>query len=47
MKEYQDLIGKIGIAIAIIIAGVMISDAIWEIGPHIAGGLNTVASQMN
>ncbi len=47
MKEYQNLIGKIVIAVAIIIAGVMISDAIGEMGTHIAGGLNTIASQMN
>ena len=40
MKEHQDLIGKIAIAVAIIIAGVMISNAIitagGEIGSQIA-----------
>ncbi len=51
MKEYQNLIGKIVIAVAIIIAGIMISNAIdnvgGEIGSRIAGGLNTIASQIN
>lgn len=51
MKEYQNLIGKIVIAIAIIIAGIMISNAIdgvgGEIGSRIAGALDTLASQIN
>lgn len=43
MKEYQNLIGKIIIAVAIIIAGVVIANAIGEasgaIGSQIASAL--------
>lgn len=45
MKEYQNLIGKLAIAAAIIIAGVMISQAIesagGNIGSQIASALAT------
>ena len=45
MKEYQNLIGKLAIAVAIIIAGVMISQAIevagGSIGSQIASALAT------
>ena len=47
MKEYQNLIGKFAIAIAIIVAGIMLSDAIGEAGAQIAGRLSTLASQLN
>ena len=51
MKEYQNLIGKIAIAVAIIIAGAMISNAITtaggEFGSQIASALNAIASQIN
>ena len=43
MKEYQDLIGKIVIAVAIIIAGVLIANAIEagcaSIGSQIASAI--------
>lgn len=45
MKEYQNLIGKIIIAVAIVIAGVLIANAIGEasgtIGSQIASALAT------
>ena len=47
MKDYQGLIGKLAIAVAIVIAGVLVSDAIGEAGAQIAGGLSTLASQIN
>lgn len=51
MKEYQNLIGKLVIAVAIIVVGVMIANAITyaggEIGRQIANALSTIASQIN
>lgn len=47
MKDYQSLIGKLAIAVAIVIAAVLVSDAIGEAGAQIAGGLSTLASQIN
>lgn len=47
MKDYQSLIGKLVIAVAIVIAAVLVSDAIGEAGAQIAGGLSTLASQIN
>ena len=51
IKEYQNLIGKIAIAVVIIIAGVMISNAIaiacGEIGSQIASALSIIASQID
>mgnify|MGYP000877801968 CR=1 FL=1 len=44
MKEYQDLIGKIIIAIAIIIAGFLISQAITTGSSYISGGLGNVGT---
>lgn len=45
MKDYQNLIGKLAIAAAIIIAGIIISQAIesagGNIGSQIAGALAT------
>lgn len=46
MKEYQNIIGKIVIALAIIIAGYMISQAIitagGDIGSQIASAINII-----
>ena len=47
MKEYQNLIGKLAIAVAIIVAAMILSDAIGEAGSQIAGRLSTLASQLN
>ena len=51
MKEYQNLIGKLAIAVAIVIAGVIISKAINHVGIEIASqrsnALSTIASQIN
>ena len=51
MKEYQNLIGKLAIAVAIIIAGVIISKAIIYVGvemsSQISNALSTIASQIN
>ena len=48
MKEYQNLIGKIIVAVAIIIGAVVIGNAILEaggnIGSEIASALNTIAA---
>ena len=45
MKEYQNLIGKLAIAVAVIIAGVLISQAVeaagGNIGSQIADALAT------
>ena len=50
MKDYQNLIGKIIIAAAIIIGAVIIGNAIieagGEIGSQIASALHTLAAQM-
>ncbi len=47
MKEYQNLIGRIIIAAAIVIAAVIIAKAIEGAGGSIAGALSTIAAQMN
>ena len=51
MKEYQDLIGKIAIAAAIIIAGVLIAEAIEAVGGNIgiqvASAPNAISGQLN
>ena len=48
MKEYQNLIDKLAIAVAIIIAGVIISKAITYVGvemaSQISNALSTIAS---
>lgn len=44
MKEYKDLIGKIIIAIAIIIAAYLIADAINEAGFSIQCGLSSLGN---
>ena len=48
MKEYQNLIGKLAIAVAIVIAGIIISKAITYVGVEIASqisnALSTIAS---
>lgn len=50
MKEYQNLIGKVIIAAAIIVGAVIIGNAIFEasgnIGAQIAAALHTIASQI-
>ena len=49
MKDYQDLLGKIAVAAAIIIAGIVVARAINQaagsIGSQIAGAIVTLASQ--
>ena len=51
MKEYQNLIGKLIIAVAIVIVGIMMANAITyagdEIGSQIASALSAIASQIN
>ena len=51
MKEYQNLIGKLAIAVAIVIAGIIISKAITyvgiEIATQISNALSAIASQIN
>ena len=51
MKEYQNLIGKLAIAVAIVIAGIIISKSITYVGVEIASqisnALSTIASQIN
>ena len=51
MKKYQNLIGKLAIAVAIVIAGIIISKAITYVGVEIASkisnALSTIASQIN
>ena len=51
MKEYQNLIGKLAIAVAIVIAGIIISKAITYVGVEIASQISnalcTIASQIN
>lgn len=44
MKEYQDLIGKIVIAISIIIAGFLIAQAITTGSVNINSGLSSIAT---
>ena len=47
MKEYQNLIGRIILAAAIIIAAGVIAKAIEGAGGSIAAELSTIAVQMN
>ena len=51
MKEYQNLIGKLAIAVAIVIAGIIISKAITYVGVELASqisnALSAIASQIN
>lgn len=47
MKEYQNLIGRIIIAAAIVIAGILIANALEHLAGSIGVGLNTIAAQMN
>ncbi len=51
MKEYQDLIGKVIVAAAIVAAAWMIANAVTAaggtIGSQIASALNNVAVQIN
>ncbi len=51
MKEYQDLIGRLIMAAAIIISSLIIGNAITEagnnIGPQIASALNFVAQMIS
>ena len=47
MKEYQNLIGRIIIAAAIIIAGMLIANALEHLGASIGSELTTIASQIN
>ena len=47
MKEYQNLIGRIIIAAAIIIAGMLIANALEHLGASIGSELATIASQIN
>ena len=51
MKEYKDLIGKVIVAAAIVVAAWMIANAVTAaggtIGSQIASALNNVAGQIN
>lgn len=47
MKENQNLIGRIIIAVAIVIAGILIVNALEHLGGSIGAGLNTIAGQIN
>lgn len=51
MKEYQNLIGKIVIGASIIIAAVILADAVkyagGEIGSMISGAISAIAAQLN
>lgn len=42
MKEYQSLIGQVIIAVAIVIAGVLIAQAITSAGGNINSGLSYI-----
>ncbi len=44
MREYQDLIGKIILAAAIIIASIVIAGAVNTAGSNINSGLNDLAT---
>ena len=44
MKDYQDLIGKALIAIAIVIAGVLISNAISAASGNMMGGMDSIGT---
>lgn len=47
MKEYQNLIGRIIIAAAIVIAGILIANALEHLAGNSGTGLSTIASQIN
>lgn len=47
MKENQNLIGRIIIAVAIVIAGILIANALEHLGGSIGAGLNTIVGQIN
>ncbi len=47
MKENQNLIGRIIIAVAIVIAGILIANVLEHLGGSIGAGINTSTSQIN
>ena len=47
MKENQNLIGRIIIEVAILIAGILVANALEHLGGSIGAGLNTIAGQIN
>ena len=47
MKEYQNQIGRMIIAAAIVIAGILIANVLEHLGGSIGAGLNTIAGQIN
>ena len=47
MKDYQHLIGRIIIAAAIVIAGILIANVLEHLGGSIGAGLNMIAGQIN
>ena len=47
MKENQNLIGRIIIAVAIVIAGILIANALEQLNGSIGAGFNTIASQIH
>ena len=47
MKENQNLIGRIIIATAIVIAGILIANVLEHLGGRIGAGINTSTSQIN
>lgn len=47
MKEYQNLIVRIIIAAAIVIAGMLIANALEHLGASIASEFATIASQIH
>ena len=47
MKDYQNLIGRIIIGVAIVIAGILIANALEHLGASIASELATIASQIH
>lgn len=46
MKNYQSLIGKLAIAIAIIIAGILISNALDGAGENIGGMISNALTTL-
>ena len=47
MKENRNLIGRIIIAAAIVIAGILIANVLEHLGGSIGAGINTSTSQLN
>lgn len=47
MKEYRNLIGRIIIVAAIVIAGILIENMQEHLCGNIGAGLNTIAGQVN